>query len=103
MCFDWVRPRQYVVHVLITEAKDLGIPTLALPHGVFIYTNDFITIESRPLQTHDKLNQYDHVIVQNKLYQDVMSRDFSEDTGDLFILKVESDRYAVPDGRTYIC
>jgi hypothetical protein len=74
LCFDWIRPRQYVVDVLITEAKDLGIPTLALPHGVFIYTNDFITIKSRPLETYDKLNQYDHVIVQNELYKNVMSR-----------------------------
>jgi hypothetical protein len=74
LCFDWVRPRQYVVDVLITEAKDLGIPTLALPHGVYIYTNDFITIESKPQEKYDKLNQYDHVIVQNQLYKDVMSR-----------------------------
>lgn len=74
LCFDWVRPRQYVVDVLITEAKDLRIPTLALPHGVYIYTSDFITIESRPQEKYDKLNQYDHVIVQNQLYKDVMSR-----------------------------
>jgi hypothetical protein len=74
LCFDWVRPRQYVVEALLTAAKDLKIPTLALPHGVFIYTNDFITIESRPLETYDKLNQYDHVIVQNELYKDVTSR-----------------------------
>jgi len=74
LCFDWIRPRQYVVDVLITEAKELGIPTLALPHGVYIYTNDFITIESRPQEKYDKLNSYDHVIVQNQLYKDVMSR-----------------------------
>lgn len=74
LCFDWVRPRQFVVDVLLTEAKNLRIPTLALPHGVFIYTNDSITIESRPLETYDKLNQYDHVIVQNQLYKDVMTR-----------------------------
>lgn len=74
LCFDWVRPRQFIVDVLITEAKNLGIPTLALPHGVYIYTNDFITIESRPQEKYDKLNQYDHVIVQNQLYKDVMSR-----------------------------
>ena len=74
LCFDWVRPRQFVVDVLIREAKKLQIPTLALPHGVWVYTNDFITIESRPLETYDKLNQYDHVIVQNQLYKDEMSR-----------------------------
>jgi hypothetical protein len=74
LCFDWVRPRQFVVDVLISEAKKMGIPSLALPHGVWVYTNDFITIESRPLETYDKLNQYDHVIVQNQLYKDEMSR-----------------------------
>jgi hypothetical protein len=74
LCFDWVRPRQFVVDALVTAAKDSGIPTLALPHGVFIYTNKFITIESRPLETYDKLNQYDHVIVQNELYKEVMTR-----------------------------
>jgi hypothetical protein len=74
LCFDWIRPRQFVVEVLISEAKRMGIPTLALPHGVWVYTNDFITIESRPLETYEKLNQYDHVIVQNQLYKDEMSR-----------------------------
>jgi hypothetical protein len=74
LCFDWIRPRQFVVEVLISAAKKMGIPTLALPHGVWVYTNDFITIESRPLETYEKLNQYDHVIVQNQLYKDEMSR-----------------------------
>ena len=74
LCFDWIRPRQFVVEVLISQAQNMGIPTLALPHGVWVYTNDFITIESRPLETYDKLNQYDHVIVQNQLYKDEMSR-----------------------------
>lgn len=74
LCFDWIRPRQYVVDELLAEAKGLGIPTLSLPHGVWIYTNDFVTIESRPHETFDKLNRYDHVIVQNQLYKEVMSR-----------------------------
>ena len=74
LCFDWIRPRQFVVDALVSAAKEKGIPALALPHGVYIYTNEFITIESRPLETFDKLNQYDHVIVQNELYKEVMTR-----------------------------
>lgn len=74
LCFDWIRPRQFVVDALVRAAKEKGIPALALPHGVYIYTNEFITIESRPLETFDKLNQYDHVIVQNELYKEVMAR-----------------------------
>ncbi len=74
LCFDWIRPRQFVVDALVRAAKQKGIPALALPHGVYIYTNEFITIESRPLETFEKLNQYDHVIVQNELYKEVMTR-----------------------------
>jgi hypothetical protein len=74
LCFDWIRPRQFVVDALVRAAQGKGIPALALPHGVYIYTNEFITIESRPLETFDKLNQYDHVIVQNDLYKEVMTR-----------------------------
>ena len=41
LCFDWVRPRQYIIDVLLRAAQEMSVPTLALPHGVFIYTNDF--------------------------------------------------------------
>ena len=75
LCFDWIRPKQYVVEALITEANRMGIPTLALPHGVWVYTNDFIAIKSRPFETYGKLNQYDHVIVQNKSFKDTLISD----------------------------
>jgi hypothetical protein len=74
LCFDWMRPKQYIVEVLLTVARDMSIPTLALPHGVFVYTNDCITIESRPLEIYDKLNSYDYVIVQNVLYKELMAK-----------------------------
>ena len=85
LCFDWIRPRQFVVDALVHAAKERGIPALALPHGVYIYTNEFITIESRPLETFDKLNQYDHVIVQNELYKEVMTR-FGLDKGKIRVM-----------------
>ena len=40
LCFDWIRPRKYVVDILLRTAKEMSIPTVALPHGVFLYTND---------------------------------------------------------------
>ncbi|UCE51502.1 MAG: CDP-glycerol glycerophosphotransferase family protein [Desulfobacterales bacterium] len=63
----------------------MSIPALALPHGVYVYTNDFITIESRPLQTFEKLNRYDHVIVQNELYKQTMAK-FGLDSRKILIM-----------------
>lgn len=63
-----------MVDNLICAAKEKEIPTFALPHGVYIYTNEFITIESRPVETFEKLNQYDHVIAQNELFKELMTR-----------------------------
>lgn len=74
LCFDWVKPRHSVVGVLLKAADRMDIPVLAMPHGVFVYTNKHITIESRPLPTYDKLNQYDGVIVQNELFREFMIR-----------------------------
>jgi hypothetical protein len=74
LCFDWIKPKHSVVGVFLEAADRMSIPTLALPHGVFIYTNNNITIESRPLPTYDKLNQYDGVIVQNELFREFMIR-----------------------------
>jgi hypothetical protein len=74
LCFDWVRPNQFVVSALLKAAKSMSIPALALPHGVFIYTNDSIAIDSRPLETFEKLNRYDYVIVQNQLYKKIMTQ-----------------------------
>jgi hypothetical protein len=74
LCFDWVKPKHSVVGVFVTAADRMSIPTLALPHGVFVYTNEHIAIESRPLATYDKLNRYDGVIVQNELFLEFMAR-----------------------------
>jgi hypothetical protein len=79
LCFDWVNPKQFVVDVFLQAAQKLSIPTLSLPHGAYLYTNDVIsysTIEQGGLndRTYDKYNQFDYIIVQNQLYKDVMAR-----------------------------
>jgi hypothetical protein len=72
LSFDWVKPKNTVVDVFLTAARMLSVPTLSLPHGVFVYTNDSVAIKSRPLPTFEKLNRYDYVIVQNELRQRFM-------------------------------
>jgi len=66
LCFDWIRPRKYVVESLLKAAKAMYIPTVALPHGVFLYTNDFVQIGSKKEGQFDRYNHFDYVIVQNR-------------------------------------
>jgi hypothetical protein len=75
LCFDWIRPHKHVVDVLLKVAKEISIPTLSLPHGVFLYTNDSIKIGSRGEIIFEKYYRYDYVVVQNNLFKEVISRD----------------------------
>lgn len=74
LCFDWIRPERYVVDVFLEAANEMSIPTLALPHGVYLYTNDFIKIGVTEERICDKHNRYDYIVVQNHLFKDVMYR-----------------------------
>jgi hypothetical protein len=65
LCFDHIRPRQYVVHILLSAAKEKSIPTIALPHGVFIYLNDLIKEGATKERGYAKYNEFDHIIIQN--------------------------------------
>jgi hypothetical protein len=58
LCFDHILPRRYVVGALLRAAKEKSVPALALPHGVYLYTNE----------------SFDYVIVQNHLRKDVLVR-----------------------------
>ncbi|MDJ0887829.1 MAG: hypothetical protein QNI89_11030 [Desulfobacterales bacterium] len=74
ICFDHVNPRQYVVNPLLDAAQEMGIPTLALPHGVFIYTNEVVKQGSTQIQRFEKFNRFDHVITQNELRKAALVR-----------------------------
>lgn len=74
LCFDWIRPRKYVVDTLLRSAKEMSIPTVALPHGVFLYTNDFVQSESKEEAQFERYNHYDYVVVQNKLFKEIISK-----------------------------
>jgi hypothetical protein len=75
LCFDWIRPHKHAVDVLLKVADEMSIPTLSLPHGVFLYTNDSIKSGSRGEIIFEKYDRYDYVVVQNNLFKDVISRD----------------------------
>jgi hypothetical protein len=64
LCFDHIIASRYVVDVLLRAAKEKSIPTLALPHGVYLYTNKFNKTRFSSRQR--------YVIVQNHLRKDVL-------------------------------
>jgi len=72
VCFDHILPSRYVVNVLLRAAREQSIPTLALPHGIYLYTNKFNKVRFTSRQRFYKFNQFDHVIVQNHLRKDVL-------------------------------
>ena len=74
ICFDHVNPNRYVVDILLTAAGEKMVPTIALPHGVFIYTNNFVRTGSNEESRHEKFNRFDYIITQNKLRAEVLAR-----------------------------
>jgi hypothetical protein len=74
LCFDHVFPSRYVVSVLLEAAKEKSIPTLALPHGVYLYTNESYKAGTSSRQRFHKFNRFDYVVVQNQLRKDVLVR-----------------------------
>jgi hypothetical protein len=74
LCFDHIFPSRYVVNVLLEAAKENSIPTLALPHGVYLYTNESYKAKTSARQRFYKFNRFDYVVVQNHLRKDVLVR-----------------------------
>lgn len=74
LCFDHISPRQYIVKTLLKTAKEKSIPALALPHGVFIYTNNRVKTGSTHQQRYDKFNQFDSILTQNLLRKNVLAK-----------------------------
>ncbi len=72
LCFDHINPNRHIVKTLVNSAKAAGIPTFALPHGVFIYTNDFVRTGSTEDDRYDKFNSFDFIATQNELRKDVL-------------------------------
>ena len=74
LCFDHVNPKKFVVNILIQAASEKAVPTIALPHGVRLYTNKFVRIDSEEYSRYDKYHRFDHIITQNELHREELSR-----------------------------
>ncbi|MGD9097876.1 MAG: hypothetical protein PVF97_07295 [Desulfobacterales bacterium] len=74
LCFDHINPGRHVVGVLLNAARRQSIPTFALPHGVFIYTNKEVRTGTTQDSRFDKFNHFDYVVTQNTLRKNVLTR-----------------------------
>jgi hypothetical protein len=74
LCFDHINPDRFIAEIFLTAAAEKSIPTIALPHGVFIYTNNFVRIGSDEADRYDKFNRFDYIITQNELRKNVLAR-----------------------------
>ena len=74
LCFDHIIHNQYVVAVLLRAAKEISIPTIALPHGVYLYTNESPKPKSTAKQRFSKFDHFDYVVVQNQLRKNILTR-----------------------------
>jgi len=74
LCFDHIIHNHYVVAVLLGAAKEMSLPTIALPHGVYLYTNESSKPKSTQKQRFSKFDHFDYVVVQNQLRKNVLVR-----------------------------
>ena len=85
ICFDHVKPNRFVVKILLKAANEKSVPTIALPHGVFIYTNHFVKNGSTEDSRYDKFNRFDSIVTQNQLRKEVLAR-AGVDRNKIFVL-----------------
>jgi hypothetical protein len=74
ICFDHVMPGLYVVRNLLQAAREMSIPSFSLPHGVHLYTDEATKPKSTDARRAAKFNEFDHIIVPNRLRKDVLVR-----------------------------
>ena len=73
LCFDHVKPKRYMVNHLLQAANEKSVPTIALPHGVYLYTNQFVRIGSEADSRYDKYHRFDYILTQNELHREELS------------------------------
>jgi hypothetical protein len=73
LCFDWVKPREPIIKVLLKAAKEMSVPTLALPHGVYVYSKNFDRVGSSREKTFEKFNSYDYIVIQNEFCREIIA------------------------------
>ncbi len=74
ICFDHIMPGLYVVDAFLRAAKELSIPTLTLPHGVHLYTNEVTKPKATSARRLLKFNSFDYVIAPNQLRKNMLTQ-----------------------------
>ena len=72
VCFDYVMPRLYVVDAVLKAAKEMSVPTLSLPHGIQLYTNEVTKPNSTDTRRFAKYNRFDFIIAPNRLRKEIL-------------------------------
>jgi len=85
ICFDHVMPTLYFVDAFLKASHRIGIPSIALPHGVYLYTNEATKPKATEERRLAKFNRLDFVIVANELRKSVLIRS-GVDENKIFVL-----------------
>jgi len=72
VCFDYVMPRLYVVDAFLKAAKEMSVPTLSLPHGIQLYTNEVTKPKSTDTRRFTKFNRFDYIVASNQLRKEIL-------------------------------
>lgn len=105
ICFDHIRPKLYVVDAFLKASRRMSIPTIALPHGVYLYTNEATKPNATDERRLAKFNRFDCIIVTNELRKALLTH--SGVAGDkIFVLGsarycgewIEQNRKILPGG-----
>jgi hypothetical protein len=72
ICFDHVLPKRYVVDSFLKAAGQMSIPTLSLPHGVLLYTNENTKPKSTDKRRMKKFSSFDYILVPNQLRKELL-------------------------------
>ncbi|CAB1056249.1 hypothetical protein D1BOALGB6SA_985 [Olavius sp. associated proteobacterium Delta 1] len=72
VCFDYIMPRLFVVDAFLKASRRMSIPSVALPHGVQLYTNEVTKPKATDARRFAKFNRFDFIIAPNKLRKDML-------------------------------
>jgi len=76
LVFDWQWVKKPTIRVLIHAAKKSGIPTVASPHGISLYTNNKWTVpafnQNTKLAFNERWRDFDEILVQYDGYKKIV-------------------------------
>jgi hypothetical protein len=73
ICFDHIMPKRYVADAFLKASRQMSIPSLALPHGVHLYTNEATKPRATDEHRLAKFNRFDYIIVTNELHKSLLA------------------------------